>query len=387
MNIRAWTGCLLAVLLFFAAGPVRLHAQPARVFGTVIDAETGQPLPGVNVFVAGTTLGAATDQDGHFDMRRPAQHEFEVVASMLGYKVEAKTLRPTDLPQEGLLVRLLSITFELDAVEVVAERPRAWKRNLERFTALLFSTTSNGKKCELLNPEVLDFSFDKATEILEATAGAPLQIDNPSLGYRITIHDPSLVGREGQLRWGGKLQFEELDAPNERARKKWARNRQRVYEGSARHFLASLVAGTVVEEGFSAYYVYKPGAVSKRNPIREMGLDFQPREMPALLEDGYTEDTRTLRFFGFLYVLYIYEGESEEYVDYQNKYRLRPDRGRPAGPPMARPAQSSWLTLLTDFTLIDRKGNEYGGYALKRYGYWGWERLGEKLPYDYQPGS
>ncbi len=54
---------------------------------------------------------------------------------------------------------------------------------------------------------------------------------------------------------------------------------------------------------------------------------------------------------------------------------------------MARPAQSSWLTLLTDFTLIDRKGNEYGGYALKRYGYWGWERLGEQLPYDYRPGE
>ena len=53
----------------------------------------------------------------------------------------------------------------------------------------------------------------------------------------------------------------------------------------------------------------------------------------------------------------------------------------------SRPTQSSWLTLLMGFTLIDAKGNEYGNYALKRYGYWGWERLGEQLPYDYQPGS
>ncbi len=382
MSIRAWTGCLLAGL-FLVVGPAWLHAQPAGLFGQVLDAETGAPLSGVNVFVAGTTLGAATDQDGQFDIPLPGHPQFEVVASMLGYKVEAKTLRSTELPPEGLAFRLHPITVELDAVEVVAERPRAWKRNLERFTALLFSTTSNGKKCTLLNPEVLNFSYDKATEILIATASGPLEIENPTLGYRITIHEPSLVGRVGQLRWGGKLQFEELTPKNARARKKWQRNRQRAYEGSDRHFLASLVAGTVAEEGFSAYYVGKPGGVSTRNPILEMDLGWQRgEEMPPLLEDGYTDDTRTLRFSGFLYVLYVYEGEPKEYLEYRDKLGLQHNLFS------SRPTQSSWLTLLMGFTLIDAKGNEYGrNYALKRYGYWGWERLGEQLPYDYQPDS
>jgi len=381
MSIRAWTGCLLASL-FLIIGPAWLHAQPAGLFGQVLDAETGAPLPGVNVFVAGTMLGAATDQDGHFDIPLSGQPQFEVVASMLGYKVEAKTLRSTELPPEGLIFRLHPITVALDDIEVVAERPRAWKRNLERFTALLLSTTINGKKCTFLNPEVLDFSFDKATEILNATASAPLEIENPTLGYRITIHELSLVGRVGQLRWGGMLQFEELTPKNARARKKWQRNRQRAYEGSDRHFLASLVAGTVADEGFSAYYVGNPGEVSTRNPILEMDLGWQRgEEMPPLLEDGYTDDTRTLRFSGFLYVLYVYEDEPKEYLEYLDKLGLRQNLFA------SRSTQSSWLTLLMGFTLIDAKGNEYGNYALKRYGYWGWERLGEQLPYDYQPGS
>ena len=66
MNIRAWTGCLLAGL-FLVVGPAWLHAQPTGLLGQVLDAETGAPLPGVNVFVAGTTLGGATDQDGQPD--------------------------------------------------------------------------------------------------------------------------------------------------------------------------------------------------------------------------------------------------------------------------------------------------------------------------------
>ena len=37
-----------------------------KLAGKVINAETGKPLAGANVFVEGTRLGAATDLDGEY---------------------------------------------------------------------------------------------------------------------------------------------------------------------------------------------------------------------------------------------------------------------------------------------------------------------------------
>ncbi len=54
---------LLAVATFSALSAA---AQTGRVVGVVTDATTGTPVPGANVFVVGTTLGAATDPDGRY---------------------------------------------------------------------------------------------------------------------------------------------------------------------------------------------------------------------------------------------------------------------------------------------------------------------------------
>ena len=400
--LEMMTRCLLVVLV--VAWPLQLHAQQltrATLSGTVIDAETNEPLPGVNVFVAGTTLGAATDEDGAFAMRLPAQHQFEVVASMLGYQVEAKLIRRAELPPEGLTFRLQRVSLELGTVEVVAEDPTAWRKNLNRFTALLFSTTAYGKRCTLVNPEALTFLFDEGEDVLHATAHEALIIENHALGYRITIHEPFLEGKEALLRWGGKIQFEEMDAENARTRRRWLRNRRRVYEGSNRHFLAALVADRVIQEGFKAYYVDQPGFTSKREPIdeemeeRNLMDEIVPQpqndseERPPLLEDGLTDDTRTLRFAGFLYVTYLKEAAPTEYTAYLNKYGLQPDRLRSGLPSESSwiPIQSSWITLPQGFVTIDAHGNEYGDYMITRFGYWAWERLGEQLPYNYEPDS
>ena len=37
-----------------------------KIAGTVFDAESGEPLPGVNVQIEGTTFGGATDLEGDY---------------------------------------------------------------------------------------------------------------------------------------------------------------------------------------------------------------------------------------------------------------------------------------------------------------------------------
>lgn len=49
----------------------RSAASGEDVYGTVVDEETGEPLPGVNVVVKGTTFGTVTDIEGHYQLKVP----------------------------------------------------------------------------------------------------------------------------------------------------------------------------------------------------------------------------------------------------------------------------------------------------------------------------
>lgn len=71
------------LLLFGLVGPV--HAQDRVVTGTVIDAETGEPMPGVNVTAGVPPVGAATDFDGEYRLDVPAGAD-SLVFSFIGYE-------------------------------------------------------------------------------------------------------------------------------------------------------------------------------------------------------------------------------------------------------------------------------------------------------------
>ena len=70
----------LSLFLFLTAFVV--NAQDRNITGTILD-EEGGPLPGVNVVIKGTTIGAITDMDGNYTMSVPA--DAVLVTSYVGY--------------------------------------------------------------------------------------------------------------------------------------------------------------------------------------------------------------------------------------------------------------------------------------------------------------
>ncbi|HKJ67073.1 MAG TPA: carboxypeptidase-like regulatory domain-containing protein, partial [bacterium] len=66
-------------------------AQTGDIRGHVEDAESGEGLPGVNVVVVGTEMGAATDQNGDFVIINVDPGTYDVQASMIGYANVTKT--------------------------------------------------------------------------------------------------------------------------------------------------------------------------------------------------------------------------------------------------------------------------------------------------------
>ncbi|MDO4229247.1 MAG: TonB-dependent receptor [Capnocytophaga sp.] len=98
-------------MLLFLFVSVGMYAQQI-VKGTVKDATTGEPLPGVSVVVKGTSTGVATDFDGNYELK--AENGAVLVFSSIGYKEQTVTVKTTTIN-----VSLQEDTQVLDDVVVI----------------------------------------------------------------------------------------------------------------------------------------------------------------------------------------------------------------------------------------------------------------------------
>nr|WP_321356359.1 TonB-dependent receptor [uncultured Draconibacterium sp.] len=75
------------LLLMLSVGSVMAGDQQLKISGTVSDAKTGEPLPGVNIVVKGTTIGGSSDFDGKYTIEVRSSSDI-LLFSFLGYKSE-----------------------------------------------------------------------------------------------------------------------------------------------------------------------------------------------------------------------------------------------------------------------------------------------------------
>jgi len=91
-DVKRWVLIILAAG-FLIGGSVSglLAGSTGTISGYVRDASTKKPLPGANVLIKGTQLGAATDLEGHYFIPRVPPGEYVLVARYVGYTpLEAK---------------------------------------------------------------------------------------------------------------------------------------------------------------------------------------------------------------------------------------------------------------------------------------------------------
>lgn len=94
---------------------IAVPQQKKKLTGKVADAETGEPLIGVSVVIAGTTVGTATDIDGNFNLEVEADAQ-ELSFSFIGYSVQ--TIEIGD--QTNFTVELRADMQSVDEVVVTA---------------------------------------------------------------------------------------------------------------------------------------------------------------------------------------------------------------------------------------------------------------------------
>ena len=74
------------LLFLFLLLPLSVLSQNS-LSGVVLDKTSGQPLPGVNIVVSGSSIGAATDFDGKFQLTKVVKGD-KIVFSFIGFKSE-----------------------------------------------------------------------------------------------------------------------------------------------------------------------------------------------------------------------------------------------------------------------------------------------------------
>lgn len=350
----------LVVLLLLAAGPAAGQANVTRFTGVVLDAATGQPLPGAHVFLSGTMIGTAAGSRGRFELQHVPAGAHRLHASMVGYGgVSIDTLVVAGQTYVVTL-RLAPEVVELGDVRVEAERDRRWQRQRRRFVRLFVGETASARETELVNPEVL--AFGGRWGRLTARADSPLVIVNRALGYRLRYYLEHFERSGGRIRFDGEPLFEPLVPTDSHDATRWRANRQRAFRGSLRHLLLALIDGRSRDEGFTLYRRSRPGMHGHRWRVDPDGL-VRPD----------TADTWLLDFNGELEVHFHGEPESIAYA-----------RRRHPGSARARDSQRSWMWLSDGATLIDRFGEPLDPYGITVSGYFAFESVAaHMLPREY----
>ena len=115
---------LILLILSFLTVNLSYSQNVGKIAGTVLEAKSGDPLPGANIVILGNNMGAATDLNGEYYILNVPPGKYEIQAIMVGYE----TTRVTDVIVNAgkttvINFQLQDELLETDEVVVVAKRP------------------------------------------------------------------------------------------------------------------------------------------------------------------------------------------------------------------------------------------------------------------------
>jgi hypothetical protein len=396
--MRAAFAALLLVLLL-----PKLASAQATITGTVRDSLTQQPLPFASVFLANTTRGATTDAQGHYTLSAVPAGRYELAATYLGYQLRQRQLVVAD----GNLILDINLPPAVHQLSEVVVRPNPNREaDYQSFLALFLGRSTFAKQCHVRDPDAVRIDYDAQQKLL--TAGVPhaLEVDNLALGYRLTFYEldfqASFADQSVMVTTVGKIVFRELPGSAGKQRR-WAANRQRAYLGSYPHFLRSVYANTVAEEGFRVQRLRRlpnlrrAAADSILRAHRAAGLRLDQASVP----DSIWKLMRQPRTLSFLYTPNLppdsmrRAANGHVWIRFHDLLAVTYERAKPdanyqqsgaaSNQPLPRYQESVLHLRQRPEAELESSGVPLAPLALMTEGYWGFQKIGEFLPLDYVP--
>ena len=375
--------------------------------------EKSGPLEGAAVYFNNTMLGTTTDSEGKFSIE-VKEGQYELVVSYLGYKKIVYTLN-TASKNKLLVFKLEEEENTLDEVVITKTvYDDEWKYNLETFKSEFIGKTAIAKDCEILNPEVLHFTFDAENNVLIAIARKPLEIKHKSLGYKIMYELEDFSINKNMVSYLGYSRYENLKG-SKRKQLEWKKNRLITYYGSFTHFYQSLLKKTTYQEGFIIHQFKRvpnperpsEEAIKKAREFVRLSkstVDFSKKiEVPKTTLDSSIVTLRKVSLPKSIDYLYksnvpsdsiISVKEGIYYLDFENNLSIvytkeKEEKGyilRNAFSKMREPlAQTSSIIAIHIPTILDKNGLLVSPLDVYYEGYWSYEKFANSLPLDYEP--
>lgn len=392
------------ILLCFLC-PVIALAQGGTITGTVTGKDTKSPVARASVFLSNSSFGTTTANDGTFRLSGLKPGQYSLVVTTIGYEDYVKTVLVANETIK-LDIALDQKTIQLREVIISTTSKADWRRNYEQFVKEFIGTDENAKNCEVINPKILNFTYYKTQQRLEAYADEFLVVENRGLGYRVKflLRDFKSDKINGIISYSGQRLFEDLPGSASQ-KKKWRANRDMAYYGSAMHFYRALYTDKLKEEGFEIRKLTRmlnperpPDDVIMRkiDMFRSLGRRDSANRWIGLanMSRYYNEKLATVPWYSFEVLrttetpgIYAITFPDYLYVMYTKKREETPfkDVYRPLEMPNY---ETSVITLTgnTQYALFDKNGIVVGNSPLYE-GTWSKARLSELLPVDYSPSD
>ncbi len=394
---------LLVIICFLN---LTIKAQ-LTITGKVINATTRFPVNGASVFLNNATKGTATGEEGQFKITNVKDGQYNLVVSFIGYETYTKPIN-VSAKLSPLLIPLIAKTVSLKEVIIYPASVR--NRYLELFKRNFIGTSKNAMFCKIINPEILNFHYNKSNDLLEASTDEFLLIENKALGYRLKfLVDKFSLNQissfSASVYFEGPVLFEMLDGSHAR-RKIWIKNRLNGYKGSNMHFFRSASSGVINAEGFIMHKLIRMPNVNRppddliqskilhystikpSEPVRDSLQTWQrksemPKEIQYLLTDTLKgsdvikqtdeQGIHALKFEDLLYI--VYAGKKNEHLSafYNHSVNALP---------------YSIMSLQEEYAFFDDNGILANPQSITFEGYWSVVgKVADMLPSDYIPSN
>ena len=323
--------------------------------GIITDSETGEAIPGANIYLNTSSIGTSSDIDGNFTLDIGPIRPVSIFISFVGYKTLSWQVEDSGV---SLKVKLEQSSFTLEEYQVKSEEDKAWQRRMKRFKYAFFGTDELARQCEIQNPWVIEFK--RTDGVLTAFADESLIILNKGLGYKVTYLLNEFIISPMMRQYQGLSFFEELETNDPAEHRTWQQNRLTAYNGSMRHFLYAAQNNQLRESRFTAII----GQNVDQRGVRIEGK--VPNKSITNLSSHVIfsksdDNGRILKFSNHLMI--TYKGETQR-GDFQHS------------------------SVVSNYpTFVDEKGNLASSGGITVAGHLAHEGFPYLLPAEYEPGQ
>ncbi len=147
-------------------------AQTGKIVGKMIDAKTGETLPGATVLIEGTTKGASADFDGNFSLSGLQPGKYTIIASYITYDNK----KFVDVVVKANDVTEFNIGLDQSSSQTLGEVVVQAEMNKENTNTLFVMQKNNASVSDGISSESIKKTPDRSTsDVLKRVSGASIQ--------------------------------------------------------------------------------------------------------------------------------------------------------------------------------------------------------------------